>query len=185
MPNRRIGGTDRRTRCRPYDCAHEQDAGDDREDQRRSLVGVFPAEGVGCLSVDLGPVAALQAEVVSTVPTIRARAGPTPRQRGFPVNHYALRDSITARRCDCRCSPTELCVADEDALDPSLTMSEPTGMSRAETARMLRRAGYSDEFITEVLSHLPDPINLPRDERVLQRYGLSCERLMDRMGGSP
>jgi NADPH-dependent glutamate synthase beta subunit-like oxidoreductase len=45
--------------------------------------------------------------------------------------------------------------------------------------------GYSDEFITEVLSHLPDPINLPRDERVLQRYGLSCERLMDRMGGSP
>jgi hypothetical protein len=64
-------------------------------------------------------------------------------------------------------------------------MSESTATSHEETARMLRRAGYSDELITEVLSHLPDPINLPRDEQLLLRYGLSCERLMDRMGGSP
>ena len=76
-------------------------------------------------------------------------------------------------------------MADEDALDPSLTMSEPTTMSHAEAARMLRRARYSDEFITEVLSHLPDPIDLDRDEGLLARYGPSIDQLMDRMGGSP
>jgi hypothetical protein len=49
----------------------------------------------------------------------------------------------------------------------------------------LRRAGYSDEFIDEVLSQLPDPIDLQRDQPILARYGISPERLMDRMGGSP
>lgn len=57
--------------------------------------------------------------------------------------------------------------------------------SHREVARVLRRAGYPDEFITEVLSHLLDPIDLQRDQQVLGRYGLSPERLMDRMGGSP
>ena len=50
---------------------------------------------------------------------------------------------------------------------------------------MLRRAGYSDEFIREVLSQLPDPIDLQRDQQVLAQYGLNPERLMDRMGGGP
>ena len=50
---------------------------------------------------------------------------------------------------------------------------------------MLRRAGCSDEFISDVLSQLPDPIDLERDQEILTRYGLSPERLMDRMGGSP
>lgn len=49
----------------------------------------------------------------------------------------------------------------------------------------MRRAGYSDEFIREVLSQLPDPIDLQRDQQTLARYGLSPERLMDRLGGSP
>ena len=49
----------------------------------------------------------------------------------------------------------------------------------------MRRAGYSDEFIQEVLSELPDPIDLRRDEHILGRYGLSAERLMDQLGGSP
>jgi hypothetical protein len=61
----------------------------------------------------------------------------------------------------------------------------PALRSHKETARVLRRAGYSDEFISEVLGQLPDPIDLERDQELLARYGLSPERLMDRMGGSP
>lgn len=61
----------------------------------------------------------------------------------------------------------------------------PPPRSHEEAARVLRRAGYSDEFIREVLSQLPDPINLQRDQQVLARYGLNPERLMDRMGGGP
>lgn len=63
--------------------------------------------------------------------------------------------------------------------------AHPARRSHEEFARVLRRAGYSDEFIREVLSHLPDPIDLQRDQQILARYGLSPERLMDRMGGSP
>jgi hypothetical protein len=61
----------------------------------------------------------------------------------------------------------------------------PAPRSHEEAARLLRHAGYSDEFISEVLSQLPDPIDLQRDQQILARYGLSPERLMDRMGGSP
>jgi hypothetical protein len=49
----------------------------------------------------------------------------------------------------------------------------------------MRRAGYSDEFISEVLSQLPDPIDLQRDQQILAQYGLNPERMMDRMGASP
>jgi hypothetical protein len=63
--------------------------------------------------------------------------------------------------------------------------SGPTSRSHEQVLRVLRRAGYSDEFIREVLSELPDPIDLQRDEHVLGRYGLSSERLMERLGGSP
>ena len=61
----------------------------------------------------------------------------------------------------------------------------PGQQSHEEAARILRRAGYSDEFIHEVLSQLPDPIDIQRDQGILARYGLNNERLMDRMGGSP
>jgi hypothetical protein len=57
--------------------------------------------------------------------------------------------------------------------------------SHEEAARVLRRAGYSDEFISEVLGQLPDPIDLQRDRQTLERYGLTPQGLMDRMGGSP
>ena len=61
----------------------------------------------------------------------------------------------------------------------------PTPRSHEEARRVLRRAGYSDEFINEVLSRLPDPIDLQRDQEILASYGLSRERLMDRLGSSP
>lgn len=61
----------------------------------------------------------------------------------------------------------------------------PSLRSHEELARVLRRAGYSDELISEVLRQLPDPVDLQRDQQILARYGLSMERLMDRMGASP
>jgi hypothetical protein len=63
--------------------------------------------------------------------------------------------------------------------------SDPGLRSHEEAARLLRRAGYSDELINEVLSQLPDPVDIRRDEQILARYGLTRERMMDRMGGSP
>lgn len=63
--------------------------------------------------------------------------------------------------------------------------SNPSLHSHAEVARVLHRAGYTDEFISEVLSKLPDPIDVERDEAIIARYGLTAERLMSRMGGSP
>ena len=61
----------------------------------------------------------------------------------------------------------------------------PGARSHEEFARVLRRTGYSDEFINELLSQLPDPVDLERDQQILARYDLSAERLMDRLGGSP
>jgi hypothetical protein len=63
--------------------------------------------------------------------------------------------------------------------------SGPDLRSHEEVRKVLHRVGYSDEFIQELLGHLPDPIDLQRDQPTLDRYGLSPEGLMDRMGGSP
>ncbi len=65
-------------------------------------------------------------------------------------------------------------------------MSErPNPRSHEEVARILHRLGYSDAFIRDVLSQLPDPIDPDRDQQILGRYGLTTERLMEQMGSSP
>jgi hypothetical protein len=64
-------------------------------------------------------------------------------------------------------------------------VSDPALRSHEEAAQVLRREGYSDEFISELLSQLPDPIDLRRDQRILVRHGLNPERLVNTMGGSP
>lgn len=61
----------------------------------------------------------------------------------------------------------------------------PPTRSHESFAGVLRRAGYSDEFIRELLSQLPDPMDVQRDQEILARYGVSPERLMDRLGGGP
>ena len=45
--------------------------------------------------------------------------------------------------------------------------SGPGRRSHEEFARGLRRAACSDEFISDVLSQLPDPIELERDQQIL------------------
>lgn len=62
---------------------------------------------------------------------------------------------------------------------------DPALRSHEEAAGVFRRAGYSEEFISEVLGQLSDPFDLQRDQQILARYGLNRELLMDRMGGSP
>jgi hypothetical protein len=63
--------------------------------------------------------------------------------------------------------------------------SDPALRSHEQAAQVLRREGYSDEFISELLRQLPDPIDLRRDQRILVRYGLNPERLVNTVGGSP
>ena len=64
--------------------------------------------------------------------------------------------------------------------------SDPARLrSHEEFTRVLHHTGYSDEYITQLLSQLPDPIDLQRDQQILERYCLSSERLVDRLGGSP
>jgi hypothetical protein len=58
-------------------------------------------------------------------------------------------------------------------------------ISHTEAEQILRRAGYSQERIEDVLRDLPDPIDTEREATALAKLGLSPNQLMDRMGGSP
>lgn len=58
-------------------------------------------------------------------------------------------------------------------------------ISHAQARRILRRAGYSQERIDDVLRQLPDPIDPQRDADAVFKLGVSRDTLMDRMGGSP
>jgi hypothetical protein len=58
-------------------------------------------------------------------------------------------------------------------------------VSHAEAERALRRAGYPQEQIEELLRQLPDPIDTERDAAACFKLGLSVGSLVDRMGGSP
>ena len=55
----------------------------------------------------------------------------------------------------------------------------------AEVEQILRRTGYSQEEIRDVLRDTPDPIDTERDSEVLFKHGITAGTLMDRMGGSP
>ena len=58
-------------------------------------------------------------------------------------------------------------------------------ISHAEAEKLLRGAGYSQEWIENALGQLPDPIDTERDGDTLFKLGMSRGTLMDRMGGSP
>ena len=57
--------------------------------------------------------------------------------------------------------------------------------SHTEAEVLLRRAGYSQELIDNVLRDVPDPIDPDRDDEAFFKHGLSFDVLVDRMGGSP
>jgi len=59
-------------------------------------------------------------------------------------------------------------------------------MTKAEAAELLRRTGYSSRDIHDVLAGLSDPIDIDQmDPALVERYGLTSEQLMDRLGGGP
>jgi hypothetical protein len=58
-------------------------------------------------------------------------------------------------------------------------------VSHVAAEQVLRRAGYSQEQIDDLLRHLPDPIDTERDAAALVQLGLSVGSLVNRMGGSP
>jgi hypothetical protein len=64
-------------------------------------------------------------------------------------------------------------------------MTPDVRVSHAEASRVLRRVGYPPEVIKEILAQLADPIDPNRDSKVLERYGVTREHLMGRMGASP
>jgi hypothetical protein len=57
--------------------------------------------------------------------------------------------------------------------------------SRAGFCEVLRRAGYPTPHVQSVLRDLPDPIDFDRDGEALLNRGISVDRLIDAMGGSP
>ena len=70
-----------------------------------------------------------------------------------------------------------------------LTSAQPAAPRRitssTEFAGVLRRAGYSTTQVQSVLRSLPDPIDFDRDCEGLFRKGVSLDRLINSMGGSP
>lgn len=57
--------------------------------------------------------------------------------------------------------------------------------SRSEVARVLRRVGYPADVINELVAQLDDPVDADRDRHILERYGVTRERLMKMIGASP
>ena len=57
--------------------------------------------------------------------------------------------------------------------------------SKADVLAIMKRFGMDEDLIAEAARTLPDPVDLDRDQRVLARFGLSRNALVDRMGGSP
>jgi hypothetical protein len=58
-------------------------------------------------------------------------------------------------------------------------------MSHAEFRKVLHRAGYPDTRAQLALRGLPDPIDFGRDGEALLKRGVSLDRLVEAVGGSP
>jgi hypothetical protein len=58
-------------------------------------------------------------------------------------------------------------------------------ISKADSARVLGRAGYSDELIWEIHDQLDDPIDVDSAARTLSNYGIGREHLIEMMRGGP
>jgi hypothetical protein len=58
-------------------------------------------------------------------------------------------------------------------------------ISKAEAIKVLSRVGVPKEKIADIMSELADPIDVDRDTAILEKYGISRDVLVDRMGGSP
>jgi hypothetical protein len=66
-----------------------------------------------------------------------------------------------------------------------IDMTGTQKMSKAEAAKVLREVGLTATTIKEILDPLPEPLDLDRDGDHLLRHGVTRDRLINRMGGSP
>ena len=57
--------------------------------------------------------------------------------------------------------------------------------SKAELLRVLEREAMPDETIAEIAAKLPDPVDLHDAATLFQRYGVTRDQLISRLGGSP
>lgn len=69
----------------------------------------------------------------------------------------------------------------------ALTSAAPAtlSMSHTEFRKVLHRAGYTTTQAQSVLRDLPDPIDFDRNGDALLKRGISLDRLVDAIGGSP
>ncbi len=58
-------------------------------------------------------------------------------------------------------------------------------ISKTVARDALHRAGYPQDRIDEILSGLPDPFDADEAADHLASYGITRDRLMSAMGGSP
>jgi hypothetical protein len=56
---------------------------------------------------------------------------------------------------------------------------------KAYVLAVLRRSGVPPETIEALDAVLDDPVDVDRDANLFFRYGITRERLVERMGGSP
>jgi hypothetical protein len=65
--------------------------------------------------------------------------------------------------------------------------ARPPGTVRPKDTviRALRRAGVAQDTIERLEHELQDPVDLDRDGNLLLADGITLDRLMDRVGGSP
>jgi hypothetical protein len=64
-------------------------------------------------------------------------------------------------------------------------VDEPHVRGKVEILAVLRRAGYSEQTVAALDAELDDPVDVDRDANVFLRHGITLERVIDRMGGSP
>ena len=56
--------------------------------------------------------------------------------------------------------------------------------ARSEVTKLMRRVGMADS-IPEALATLPDPVDTDRDQKALEKLGLSRGHLMEILGSGP
>ena len=101
----------------------------------------------------------------------------TPASRGYVSRTTS--DGPTV--CQANVTPSH----DEAATAPAKAGRQWAYVSRAELVRLLRRTGYTADLIDEIAAQLPDPVEVDREWRLLERYGITRGLLMERMGASP
>jgi hypothetical protein len=64
-------------------------------------------------------------------------------------------------------------------------VARQTQFPKKNLLALLRRSGVTEKTVNEIAEHLPELVDLDRDGKLLLQYGITRDRLVSRMGGSP